>query len=297
MAAPESERFADASGKGEPGRRQPGQAVEKVFRRGVEILRTTRDIAAEQFDPLAARERQMITDHQLAKSRYEVQVRQNRLRAGTNKVAAFAAGSLGALTALSIPMDGLVAGDFLLGGVAAGLGALAFRSARRSRALQAHPPVPALPPLPPARLRSGARGAKSAEHIRLNLLHLYEVIPQIAALYPQAGQELARVVNDVEPLLRGQVERLASLDRIEWDMPGSIPARAAAQGAQEVAARLDSGAAALEGLIAAAAHMLAAPDLVDGASEVLLPAIDSLQAYTHGLYQASRTKAAYPPLT
>ena len=43
-----------------------------------------------------------------------------------------------------------------------------------------------------------------------------------------------------------------------------------------------------EELIVAAAQMLGAPDLGDGVPATLLPAIDSLTAYTHGLWVASQ---------
>ena len=107
------------------------------------------------------------------------------------------------------------------------------------------------------------------------LLHLYDLVPNVGRLYPQAGQELWRAVSDVEPLLRGQVERLASLDRIEWEMPGSRAADAAIAAGTEIAGRLRAGADALEDLIAAAARMLAAPDIGEGVPDALAPAIDS----------------------
>ena len=90
-------------------------------------------------------------------------------------------------------------------------------------------------------------------------------------------------MSDVEPLLRGQVERLASLDRIEWEMPGSRAAVAAVEAGVVVTGRLRAGADALEELLAAAARMLAAPDIGDGVPDALAPAIMSLEAFTHGL--------------
>ena len=119
------------------------------------------------------------------------------------------------------------------------------------------------------------------------LLHLYDLVPNVGRLYPQAGQELWRAVNDVEPLLRGQVERLASLDRLEWEMPDSRAAEAAIAAGTDITGRLRGGADALEDLLAAAARMLAAPDIGDGVPDALAPAIDSLDAFGHGLNAAN----------
>lgn len=122
------------------------------------------------------------------------------------------------------------------------------------------------------------------------LLGLYDLVPNVGTLYPQAGQELWRAVSGVEPLLRGQVERLASLDRIEWEMPGSRAAEAAVTSGRAIIGRLREGADALEELIAAAARMLAAPDIGDGVPDALAPAIDSLDAFAYGLHAANAAR-------
>lgn len=268
----------------------PNKALEKVVKRGIELFRSGREIAAGQLDPVAARERQMVEENRLARARYDLEVRRHSFRRASTKWAAAGSATLSGLVTLGIPAEGVGLADLASGGLAAGLGWVAYLLFRRSQELGKSPPVLVLPPLPPARLRVGARGAQSAEAVRTALLHLYDLIPRIARLHDEAGAELTRVVAEAEPLLRGQVERLAALDRIEWDMPGSTPAHAAAEGAAVVAARLDKGAKALEELVAAAVRLLAAPDLVDGTADVLLPAIDSMQAYTCGLRQASQIR-------
>ena len=53
---------------------------------------------------------------------------------------------------------------------------------------------------------------------------------------------------------------------------------------------LRAGADALEDLIAAAARMLAAPDIGDGVPDALAPAIDSLDAFAHGLNAANAAR-------
>lgn len=263
---------------------------------GMELFRSARSAAVAQADPVAAREQAMVVAHQGALSRREVALRKHSWRLSALKARMLGAGAASGGLALIAVADGFnPLGDLVLAGLAAGGAAVAVRSSRKAKDIAAHPPVVAIPPLPPARLRPGARGAAQADRVRIALLHIYDVVPPVMTLHPQAGDELARAVADVEPLLRGQVERLAALDRIECDMPGSAPAWAAAQGAEEISARLDAGANALEGLITAAAQLLAAPDLVDGVDEVLLPAIDSLQAFSYGLHRVQAQNPGYLP--
>ena len=198
-------------------------------------------------------------------------------------------------------LDGGPRGAALRPGCAHSSAALAARQ-RRPRAGEPPPGEgcsrrtrrsPQLPPLPPARLRPGARGADQADRVADALLHLYDLVPNVGRLYPQAGQELWRAVSDVEPLLRGQVERLASLDRIEWEMPGSRAAEAAVAAGRGSPVACRAGADALEELIAAAARMLAAPDIGDGVPDALAPAIDSLDAFAHGLARGERGSAGW----
>ncbi len=257
---------------------------------GMDLVRQAREAAKSSSAP-ASRDRQMAEAHRAALVRYEGQVRQHQGRIAGAKAGMVAGGTgaavLGLSTVASAPSPGAM---IFLGGLTAGSGVLGWRARRRAKALEAHPPVPQLPPLPPARLRSGARGADQADRVANALLHLYDLVPNVGRLYPQAGQELWRAVSDVEPLLRGQVERLASLDRIEWEMPGSRAADAAVAAGTEIAGRMRAGADALEELIAAAARMLAAPDIGDGVPDALAPAIDSLDAFAHGLHAANAAR-------
>ncbi len=221
---------------------------------------------------------------------HEARLRQHRGRIMASRVGMVTGGAGSAVLAagsVSAAGGGTSLFAVMLGGLALGSAALGWRSGRRARSLEAHPPVPQLPPLPPVRLPPGARGAEQADRVANALLNLYDLVPNVGRLYPQAGQELWRAVSEVDPLLRGQVDRLASLHRIEHDMPGSRAAEAAVAAGVEVTGRLRTGADALEELVVAAARMLAAPDLGDGVADVLSPAITSLQAFTHGLNVAS----------
>ncbi len=238
----------------------------------------------------------MVDRHRAAAARHARDVRRHQVRVAGLRAQMIAGGTgavvLGAASAASATA-GSTGEMALTGALAAASGAWAVVVRRRGRRVEAHPPTAQLPPLPPARLRPGARGADQADRVANALLHLYDVIPSIGGLHPQAGAELAASVSLVDPLLRRQVERLASLDRIEWEMPGSRAAQAAAASGGEVAERLRVGADALEDLVAAAARMLAAPDLADGATDLLAPAIDSLDAFAHGLRAADASRMAH----
>ncbi len=224
---------------------------------------------------------------------HEARLRQHRGRIAASRAGMVAGGAGTAVlgvASVSAAGGGTPLEAVLLGGLAAASAAMGWRSGRRATVLRTHPPVPQLPPPPPVRLRPGARGAEQADRVANALLNLYDLVPNVGRLHPDAGRELWRTVSDVDPLLRGQVDRLASLDRIEHDMPGSRAAEAAVAAGAEVTRRLRTGADALEELIAAAARMLAAPDIGDGVTDVLAPAINSLQAFTHGLNVANSTR-------
>ena len=258
---------------------------------GIDLVRQARAANRAHSRP-ATRERQMAAEHQAALVRYKSAVRAHQGRINGAKAGALVGGA--GTVALGLAAVGSTGGGVLdsiaLALLAAGSATVGWRARRRAAALAAHPPVPALPPLPPARLRPGARGADQADRVANALLHVYDLVPSVGRLYPQAGQELWRAVNGVEPALRGQVERLASLDGIEAQMPGSRAAEAAVEAGGIVTARLRAGADALEDLLAAAARMLAAPDVGDGVPDALAPAIDSLDAFAYGLHAADAAR-------
>jgi hypothetical protein len=267
-----------------------GKGLERAISAGIDLVRQAREAArANVAQP--SRERQLAEAHRAALARHQAEVRQHQGRIAGMR-AGVVVGSAGtvAMGAATVGSAGSPASMTFFGALAAASAALGLRARHRAKDLQEHPPVPALPPLPPARLRPGARGADQADRVAHALMHLYDLVPNIGRLHPQAGQELWRAVSEVEPLLRGQVERLASLDRIEWEMPGSRAAQAAIEAGEEVTARLHSGADALEELIAAAARMLAAPDIGGAVPDALAPAITSLEAFTHGLNAVSAAR-------
>ncbi len=269
----------------QPPRSGPGKGLERALSLGADLVRQARE--AQRQPARNTRERELEAAHRNALIQHESAVRRYRAKLAAGKIAAvswFSTSGILGLSALGGVND--VQSTVILGGLTAGAAAMGTRSVLRRKQLKAHPPVPALPPLPPARLPRGTRGAPEADHVADTLMHLYDLVPNVARLHPDAGQEMWRAVSDVEPLLRGQVERLDSLNRLHYEMPGSRAAAAAEEAGIVVAARLGQGAAALEALLAAAAGMLAAPDLSD-VDQILSPAITSLTAFRHGLETAS----------
>ena len=195
-----------------------GKGIERAVRAGIDMVRQAREAAKSANGP-ASRDKQMAEAHRAAVVQHETEVRRHQGRIASTKAGMIVGGGgtavLGVASA-SAAVGGSAVQMVLLGGLAAGSAALGLNSRKRAKDLEAHPPVPRIPPLPPARLRSGARGAEQADRVANALLHLYDLVPNVGRLYPQAGQELWRTVSEVEPLLRGQVERLASLgpDRV-----------------------------------------------------------------------------------
>jgi hypothetical protein len=132
-------------------------------------------------------------------------------------------------------------------------------------------------------LSRGAVGAEVAERLAVAEANLARVVPAVERLYPPAGAELARAVDEAAPLLHQQVQRLAVLDGIVREMNDGPAAVSAREAAALVTQRLHVGVEAYEGLLAAAAELLGAPDLGRSAGDLLSPAVQGMQAYTHGL--------------
>lgn len=252
----------------------------------MDLMRQVRS-AAEAAGQPNSRERRLESQRRAALLRYEAQLRHHRSRIAGWKAGALAAAGGTVAFGLTATQASNAVELAAVGGLAAGSAAVGLRSRRRARELAAHPPVPQIPPPPPARLRPSAQGAGQVDRVAQVLMNLYDLVPAVGRLYPAAGQELWRTVSEVEPLLRGQVERLDSLDRLRTEMPGSRAAEAAASAATEIVGRVRAGADALEDLLAAAASLLAAPDIGDAVPDTLAPAILSLQAYAYGLGAAN----------
>jgi hypothetical protein len=151
----------------------------------------------------------------------------------------------------------------------------------------APPPAPELPPLPIEPLPVGTPGAEEVARWSRAAHRWDDLLPLVDQMSPDAGQQLRRALTEVDPALRSLVERLGTLYRTAQQMPGTQAATSAHHASVEVAARLREGVEAYEGLVAAAAELIAAPDLNRSVVEVVGPAVLDVQAYTGGLRKAA----------
>ncbi len=178
-----------------------------------------------------------------------------------------------------------------LGGAALA-GVLAVRT--KWSADHASPPAP--PAIPAATvaldaraLRREAVGWAEAQGLVAVRRQVVTMVPAVAGLHRDAGRELAQAEAEAGPALAAQVTRLVLLDQVVRDLPGTTAATAARTAAEQVRDRLADGIARYDHLLAAAAALLAAPDLTRSTAAVLGPAADALTAYAHGLTTASDT--------
>ncbi len=168
--------------------------------------------------------------------------------------------------------------------------ALAAVSAVRNRYDAQHAVEPAAPQLTAAvgarDLRREAIGYTEAQQLAAVRRQITGMVPAVTALHPDAGRELKSADDEAAPALAAQVARLAVLDQIRRDLPGSQAAVAAGDSAQLVRKRLAEGIDVYDRLLAAASTMLASPDLGRSSADVLGPASDALTAYAVGLRTA-----------
>ena len=188
---------------------------------------------------------------------------------------------------LSGPAPGL-----LIGSLVTGLISLRARVFVRT----AQPPAaPELPPPTPPRLDPSDVGYVQAEAFAKVRVQIVEIIPAIRMLHADAADELAAADAEAAPALIGMIHRLALLARIRRDMGATHAATAAESAANEVSTRLAEGVDTYERLLAAAATMLAAPDMGRSSIAALSPAIDALTAYAHGLAISAGTPDTSSP--
>jgi hypothetical protein len=179
----------------------------------------------------------------------------------------------------------------LLWFTAAGFSGMFAYLTKEKRENLAPPAMPELPPLPIEPLPAGTPGADEVARWSRAAHRWDDLLPLVDQMSPDAGQQLRRALTEVDPALRALVERLGTLYRTSQQMPGTQAATAAHHASVEVAARLREGVEAYEGLVAAAAELIAAPDLNRSVVEVVGPAVLDVQAYTGGLRRAAGTFA------
>jgi hypothetical protein len=251
------------------------------------VLRLLQNGAATAADVLGARsgaDGRLSTETARAERAYRKELARYQRGVERDRAQVWWAGT-GAVvcTAAAVPTGGVS-----LVGTAA-FGWLATSSLVRLRTrrppAQPDPPLPAVP-----RLTRAAVGAGEVERLARAERRLAEVAPAIERLHPGAAVELRAAAQEATPLLHQQAHRLAVLHGVRSDLAGSPAGAAADAAARDVADRLDRGVTAYEGLLAAAATLLGAPDVARDVDDVLAPAVQALQSYAHGL-----TVSAEPP--
>lgn len=267
-------------------------AVNSAISQGLELISAVR--ARRRANPSPASEaRELERVHRAAVVQHESAVRayRSRLWRARAKVMPMATTSAvtGTLAVVTVVTVATVPPVAVALAAVSGVTAL---SAYRSRQLSHNPPpepTAILPAPPPPTLRTGSRGDAETRRLLRIRNQLSGLIPAVAHLHPEAGAELARADSEAGPALNALVYRLSVLDHIERALPSSEASRQAAQSADSVARRLAVGVDAYDLLVAAAAALLAAPDIGRSSDDVLGPAIDALAAYAHGLTVSAET--------
>lgn len=136
-------------------------------------------------------------------------------------------------------------------------------------------------------MRRGAVGFFEVSRFSTVRVQVITLVPSLERLHPGAGEELRRADAEAAGPLTALCERLRVLDDLQRELPGSAAATSAIASADVVRTRLAEGCSTYDALLAAAADLLASPDLDRRTSDVLAPAIDALVAYAHGLERAS----------
>ena len=132
------------------------------------------------------------------------------------------------------------------------------------------------------------RGAIGRDCVKRYLAVRTQVVnmsSSVSVLHPAAGKELVNADAQAAVALNTLCDRLLVLHQLAASLPGTAAAASAASAAQVVASRLALGCDSYDKLLAAAAKLLASPDIAGMVN--LQPAADSLIAYSHGLMRAS----------
>jgi hypothetical protein len=202
-------------------------------------------------------------------------------------VAAGVTGTIGFIDVLATLAGSVVPGPAWAWFGAAAVGVVvSVRGTRRLRTLGAEPELPALVGPPPT-LRRGSIGFAEVARFSAVRVQVLTLVPSIERLYPGAGLELNGADAEAAAPLTALCERLRVLDDLQRELPGSAAAASASSAAEAVRVRLAQGCSTYDALLAAAATLLASPDLDRRTSDVLAPAIDAMLAYAHGLQRAA----------
>lgn len=161
---------------------------------------------------------------------------------------------------------------------------ISFVSIRRWRRIGERPMVRNLVP-PASQLPRGAIGRDCVKRYLTVRTQVVNMSASVSVLHRDAGLEMANADAEAAVALNALCDRLMVLHQLGSSLPGTAAATSASTAAAVVASRLELGCEGYDNLLAAAAELLATPDI--GGMVNLQPAADSLIAYSYGLMRAS----------
>lgn len=255
-------------------------AVESGIRRGLDLVDAFRGTPAGRRELEREAKRSSIEVRRARRAYSRRRMQAHVMTIGGTALGASAA-TIGVIDAIASG-TGWIAWFALsaIGGVAAVIGGRSWR---------AQAPFIEIPAItsPPVIVRRGAIGYDSVARYTAVRVQTVQVIKAIEPLHSEAAREIRSADAQVAPTLNALADRLRVLDEMVRQMPGSNAASTAQSAATSVSGQLDRGSAAYDVLLAAAARLLAEPDLGQPITEVLEPASSALIAYAHGLRAAS----------
>lgn len=244
--------------------------------------RASKPVKPTQREVVLQQRQMIVAQHQNRVAGFERRKQRMRSRETIYTAGAAGAGIMG-VVGMATPQPSL------LWFSAAGVSGLFAYLTREKRQSLAPPALPELPAMPVQALPAGTPGSDEVARWSRAAHRWDEMLPLVDQMHPDAGTQLRRALTEVDPALRSLVERLGTLYRTSQEMPGTQAAAAAHRASIDVASQLRDGVEAYEGLVAAAAELIAAPDLNRSVTEVVGPAVLDVQAYTSGLRRAADT--------
>jgi hypothetical protein len=270
----------------------PGSDVARLAQRVTTLVAQGLDVAeayatAKGGTTKATREyAKALQRHEKAVARHEAKLRGYRGWSQTLRTAALALVGLGVVDAVAA--GGGAIGPIWVWFVSAAAAVVASTRLRHAADSAVPPTAPVLgAAVSLTDLRREAIGYSEAGRLSAVRRQLVTMVPAVSALHADAGRELISADTEAAPALAAQVARLAVLDQVRRELPGTEASTAATEAAYEVRDRLGAGVTVYDRLLAAASTMLASPDLGRSSAEVLGPATDALTAYAAGLRIAS----------
>jgi len=256
-------------------------AVEAGLRKGLDLVDAFMGTPAGRRE-LARESRRTEAEARKAKNSHALRRIQAQVMTIGGTAVGASAGTVGVIDVIATGPGAI--GWFIVSGLGAVAAVIGGRRWRRLAPFTALPTIPS----PPVLVRRGAIGHESVARYTAVRVQTLQVIRAVEPLHREAALEIRSADAQVAPTLNSLAERLRLLDEMARQMPGSQAATQAIQAAQAVSRQLDQGSAGYDVLLAAAARLLAEPDLGRPVSEILEPASSALIAYAHGLRTASR---------